>query len=498
VASSDAWNWGANIGNRVMEEKEAHKQALSDEQFQEKHNEIQGMIDNLQSRLPTLDPTSTDYLKAKDQLAQALQARDEHWKSLEHPNAILKFGKMLGRDLRFSKQPTSVPVAPPVYAQPTMDINGEKVNTGPAYKVQGPQTPAQVKAQGEATQLASAVPLSPEEQATEEAKAGAAGNLVAFQSKLKLYDQQNPHATAPDATEDEKQARQEYINGLLGDKTKEPVESWTAVKDANPEKMPDGTYRQLGVNKKGEYSYHQMPEGYVPPDKKSGKLSNIEQERESYRQTHNIPSSQPLTFDQERDFVKQMALARNPFGQAHLDIAEKGLNLREQESGFKDFLALQKQLTPIERVISTASEAPGYVSNPTGPGDVALTLAFFDAIKTTGVRFTKQEQDFIVGSRGFMEGMQAKFNHGFEGTVFSPDQRKLIAGIVKKAGDTAAQQKNTLVGGAKSFNPKAAAAAGDTTPPVNPSKPQGAFGTVPHNGKNYWVDSQGNNLGLAP
>jgi hypothetical protein len=241
-----------------------------------------------------------------------------------------------------------------------------------------------------------------------------------------------------------------------------------------------------------------MPEGYVPPDKKSGKLSNIEQERESYRQTHNIPSGQPLTFDQERDFVKQMALARNPFGQAHLDIAEKGLNLREQESGFKDFLALQKQLTPIERVISTASEAPGYVSNPTGPGDVALTLAFFDAIKTTGVRFTKQEQDFIVGSRGFMEGMQAKFNHGFEGTVFSPDQRKLIAGIVKKAGDTAAQQKNTLVGGAKSFNPKAAAAAGDTTPPVNPSKPQGAFGTVPHNGKNYWVDSQGNNLGLAP
>ena len=285
------------------------------------------------------------------------------------------------------------------------------------------------------------------------------------------------------------------MNGLK--EPKEPIETWTDVKGAVAEEYPKGSgqYRILQQNKKGERHWG---DALAPDAPKQGKLTNADEQRESYRLTHNIPSGQKLTWPQEQEFVKQLGLARNPFGPAHIEIAREGLNLREQESGMKDFMSLQKQLTPLERVISTSQQSEDYVKNPTGPGDVALTLAFFDAIKTTGVRFTKQEQDFIINSRGVLDGFQAAYDRGFQGTVFSPDQRAIVASIVKKAGETAGKQKDILVGGAANFNPKAAAAAGGTTPQSSPAtKPAGAIGKWLHNGKYYWVDKDGNNLGVA-
>jgi hypothetical protein len=203
-----------------------------------------------------------------------------------------------------------------------------------------------------------------------------------------------------------------------------------------------------------------MEEGWKPKDQPAKPLANPAQLRADYMFEKGIPPGTPLTLLQDEEIKRRIALAGQPFGPAHIEIAREGLGLREQESGLKDFMSLQKQLTPLERVMNTSKEADGYVHNPTGPGDVALTLAFFDAIKTTGVRFTKQEQDFIINSRGVLDGFQAAYDKGFQGTVFSPDQRTLIAGIVKKAGDQARKQKDILVGGAGQFNPKAAAAAG--------------------------------------
>lgn len=197
---------------------------------------------------------------------------------------------------------------------------------------------------------------------------------------------------------------------------------------------------------------------------KTGKLTNAETERESYRLSHGIAPGQQLTWAQEADFLKQTHVARNPFEAERMGMTREALSLRERESAFKDFLALQKQLTPLERIIDTSSQINDLIQSPDGPGDVKLTLAFFDAIKTTGVRFTQQEQNFIIGSRGFMDGVQAKFDGGYMGTVFSPDQRARIGQIIKRAGDFAASQKDTLVGGAADFVPQAAAAAGGATP----------------------------------
>ena len=196
MANDAAWEAGVRIGSERAREHRARKQALSDAQFQEKHNEIQGMIENLQTKLsyvPESDRNTPDYLKLKDQYAQAIQDRDEHWKSLDHPSEILKFGKMLGRDLHFSKKES--PIAPPVYGQPTMEVNGEKVPTEPAYKIQGPQTPAQLKAQKEANQLEAAAPLSPEQVATQNAEAATAGSLASVRSGQKAFIELNPSST---------------------------------------------------------------------------------------------------------------------------------------------------------------------------------------------------------------------------------------------------------------------------------------------------------------
>ena len=278
MANAEAWAEGAAIGSERAKEHRAHKQALSDQQFQDKHDEIQGMIENLHDQLtavPKDQRNTPDYLKMQDQLAQAIQDRNAHWKSVDQPNALSKFGKMLGKDLRFKKQEAPVPVAPPVYGQPTMDVNGEKVPTGPAYKVQGPQTPAQMKAAAEAAKLVAAGPLSPEQQGTLGGQKQAAMDLAVFNGKLKLYDSQHPEGVGPNATPEGKQARAEYANDLLMSglkEPKEPVDAWTAVKGVDAQKMPDGSYRELQVNKKGEYRYQQMPEGYNPQAPKAAKL----------------------------------------------------------------------------------------------------------------------------------------------------------------------------------------------------------------------------------
>jgi hypothetical protein len=182
MANEAAWDQGWALGSGRRQEQRAHKQALSDEQFQEKHNEIQGMIENLQTKLANIsDKNSVDYLQTKDQLAQALQSRDAHWGEQNHPSALVKFGRMIGKDLRFPKKDAPPVVAPPVYNRPTMDVDGEQKPIGPAYKIQGPQTPAQIKAAAEATQLASAAPITPEQQAANTETARINAQLDAIQ-----------------------------------------------------------------------------------------------------------------------------------------------------------------------------------------------------------------------------------------------------------------------------------------------------------------------------
>ena len=336
MANAGVFESGYDQGSQIMANKFAHKQMMSDAEFQEKHNEIQGMIDNLQTRLATLPKDTPDYMKMQDQLTQALQQRDQHWKSLDHPSAILKFGKMLGRNLRFKKQAPPTPVAPPVYGQPTstipqssdepvvlggepgapsatvtgLGVSGEppiKVPAGPAYKVQGPQTPAQIKAQAEALQLSSAAPLSPEEKATQDARASAAGNLALIQGKMNNLDKLFPHALP--------ELRQSWQNELAASITgvKPTAEKYFSQLATTEEILPDGTKKlhywrvPMADEDPEEVDFNgQVLQPKNPPKPGTSKFSvNVE----SYKKLHGIPADQDLTPDQLNFVEQQIALS---------------------------------------------------------------------------------------------------------------------------------------------------------------------------------------------
>jgi len=315
MADDQAWAIGAQIGSERAKEHRAHKQEMSDQQFQDKHDEIQGMIENLHDQLtavPKDQRNTPDYLKMQDQLAQAIQDRNAHWKSVDQPNALSKFGKMLGKDLRFKKQEAPTPVAPPVYGQPTMDVNGEKVPTGPAYKVQGPQTPAQMKAAAEAAKLVAAGPVSPEQAATQQGKAESAKSLAEFQGKLKLYDQNHPEGVGPNATPEGKQARQDHINELINStsgvkETKPIAENFVPVELL----LSDGTKISGQRGKDGAYEY--LDRTPIPPELLHGakiestakpSTGTLNERFASYARDHDLPEGKMLSGPQ-MDYVKQ-------------------------------------------------------------------------------------------------------------------------------------------------------------------------------------------------
>jgi len=325
-------------------------------------------------------------------------------------------------------------------------------------------------AEKEAGAQAAALPASPEEQAGRRTQAEVANMEARIQGKVDVFKRFHP-----DATPEQIQQVTDIIT------TNE-----TGARE--PKETPEKYFSQLQTTKDAEGKDHYwrvpMNPGDPPEEvdfkgqkmvEKPHSMPEIEKQRESFRLSHNIPSGQPLTEPQQLQFLHEM----KPEIEERLRMARAGLSLRERESGFKDFLGLQKQMTPLERVIDTSSRADDYAANPSGPGDVALTLAFFDAIKTQGVRFTKQEQDFIIGSRGFLEGAQAKFESGFTGEVLAPEQRKLLAGIIKKSADEAAKQKGAIMAGAAAFRPDVAKTMGATAPSPAAAPPAAAQGGAP-------------------
>ena len=309
-------------------DKSARKAARSEQEFQEKHDEIQGVIENLAKKLSDIpdDARNTpDYLKLQDKFAQAIQDRDAHWKSQDHPNALMKFGKMLGKDLRFKKQAAPIPVAPPVYGQPTIQTpasQGESVNlsaqpaqpasdrvdmvdghlkasrdpgspalpastvslggseagpaipTGPAYKVQGPQTPAKMKAAAEASQLVAAAPLSPEQVSAQQTQAEVARQNALNDSRVKWA---KDHGASPEIIEQLVQT----ISGVPQNKAK-------ALTGSKPYKGADGKYYQAVENADGTISSEPMPADYVPPPSTT-KMTGPQLLQDSYLATIGLP-----------------------------------------------------------------------------------------------------------------------------------------------------------------------------------------------------------------
>lgn len=112
MASSEAWGQGWALGQGIAQEQRAHKQALADEEFQNKvHDIAQNRLD-LQAKLPTLldengKPTP-EYHDTMGALEQNLKDMRDMFHPQKNPGAIQKFGHILTDALHITK-PTPTP-----------------------------------------------------------------------------------------------------------------------------------------------------------------------------------------------------------------------------------------------------------------------------------------------------------------------------------------------------------------------------------------------------
>jgi len=156
--AAGAFMGGWQMGERLAEERRLRKQQLGDEQREDRRNELNAGIANLQQKYSSLltpkGEETPGSLKAKYQLAQAVQARDALYNEPHTPNIAQRVEHLFHRG-----QPAQQPaVAPPVFGQSTMEVEGQRIPTGPAYMVQGPQSPEQQRAQAEAGLIAAGAP----------------------------------------------------------------------------------------------------------------------------------------------------------------------------------------------------------------------------------------------------------------------------------------------------------------------------------------------------
>jgi hypothetical protein len=152
MASGEAWQSGWNLGSQLAQQRSARKQEISDEAFQTQFGELQQNIGNLQTKLSTVPPGTPEYLKTQYALQQAIESRNGLF--AQKPGALQKFGHLL----HLTKGPQQPAATTPLIGQQTVEVGGERVPTGPAYMVQGPQTPAQLKARAEAQRMAAGAP----------------------------------------------------------------------------------------------------------------------------------------------------------------------------------------------------------------------------------------------------------------------------------------------------------------------------------------------------
>jgi hypothetical protein len=108
--------------------------------------------------------------------------------------------------------------------------------------------------------------------------------------------------------------------------------------------------------------------------------------------------------------------------------------------------------------------------------------------KMSAGRFTTQALDYVIKS-GWGNTLEQWANNPSTGALPKDVVRQLVDGAHEnlKASQAALKEAMTPVGSAS-----------DTTPKATGARPKGAIGTVTHGNKNYWVDAEGKNLGVAP
>lgn len=298
MASDQAWEIGARIGSERAQERRARKQALSDTELYGKINDLIQKRTALVTKIPALKGTD-DYQPAMDALTEIDKELRTTYHPDNNPKAIEKFGRLLTDHLGIK-----------VKEEGTGENAGKKVKL-PQLRKDMADDKEKKAGQGDVKQAqleVAAGPLSPEQQA------GVTGrtNLATIQAAIKNYDTLNPNATSPDATPEEKEARQMYINSLIQN-PKTQQGKWDRISG----KIKGQPATLLYNEKTGEYktqtgeSVPQETLDTFVPDPKEAKpgTSKFSMNVDSYKKLHNIPADQYLTPDQLNFVEQQIALS---------------------------------------------------------------------------------------------------------------------------------------------------------------------------------------------
>jgi hypothetical protein len=379
-------------------------------------------------------------------------------------------------------QSTRTAYAPgtPEVALPPLEATLPAMQIGRPTTVRGPAlNPAQLRAQAQANRQAQqetelstagapAASLTPQQQAVQQAQAGTAGKMEKIRGDLDAIK-----AFHKDATPEQLKALTDaYLDKALGT-TAPKEEKWTMV---GKPYMKDGKAYFDEKSPTGEQRTSEWTGAPPAPPK----LSAYQEQEAAFARTIGKEPSQWGEPETEA-FLKMRYGGMQPLARARLAIADQTLHLNaarlqlaQAQNNMRDYLSVQKALTPFDKLKTTAERADEYVNNHNAEGDVALTLAFVDAIKPgTGFRFTDTERKWMVtGSRGVIDGAYAKINQGYTGETLTPEQRANMRNIIKQAAAQSDQQRNKTLAGFSQINPRVAkiAGGGNTPAPQQPKK----------------------------
>ena len=291
--------------------------------------------------------------------------------------------------------------------------------------------------------------------------------------------------------------QQQELESLRGeDKNKN---SWRPLDKTPYLNKSTGKYEQRMYNEQSGATRIEVLDNYTPPAPKAA-LSEWAQGLKAFAESNKLDPNDWKTirlYNQERFSSKNpLADRRLALAQRNSDINAASLDLRKSANDFNDMEKIFKQIGPDVKIQATAKAVDDYTKSPTGPGDVALTLAFFEVAKAadpgsgSGIRFTQQEQKLISSARGWADAAKANVQRWGKGTLYDDAQRKEMADLIKKAAARSNEATIDYMTGAQKLNPRAADAAtasmhqGAPAPvggKVKMKAPNGSVGYVPAN-----------------
>jgi hypothetical protein len=518
MADDAAWNAGWALGERIQGQRQEHKQALSDMELQGKITDLVENRKAIQAKLPTLlddkgQPTP-EYQQAMDSLTQNARDLREVYHPQNNPSAVAKYGHILTDALHLSS---------PQQRQ-------EKQASKQASLAAGDQRTAQ--------SLAAAAPLSPEQTAVTTANANAAGDLASVQAKIK-----NLNTLFPNATDAQKQTWfNELAQAITGGKTlaekyfTQPMTTkdaegkehyWRVPMDPNMDPEEIDFNGQVVVPK-------------TPP--KVNKMTTGQLLQDSYLASLKLPSSTPwesLTDAQRTGYQLYVNKLKQRASNHQSAITDREGNVHIVDlSGSSGPVEVspsptRPSATPPpaphggagtatpkatgsqkaggssskgDRVLDFQKSTPSYTKAKNDVVDATKIASIADQVekkpndafnqkrlavaleRASAGRFTVQALEYIkqIGWGASIEEWAAKPTTG----ALSPE---LVRQLVDGAHENLNAAKDAMQAAITPTSSDSGA-----TPPPSGARPQGAIGKTPHNGKNYWIDKDGNNLGVAP